>query len=115
MYACEMNACNVHTCNMRACEMHAREMHVYEMQACEMHAYNKSCLLELHLHSPATSPVALDLIPWGGCSTSLNSTPKTEETEECPKRNRRHTDWYEEGVEDGELPESQHAAIGRRG
>jgi hypothetical protein len=26
-----------------------------------------------------------------------------------------HTDRYEEGVEDGELPESQYGAIGRRG
>jgi hypothetical protein len=41
--------------------------------------------------------------------------PRLEKTEGRPKRKRRHTDRYEESVEDGELPESQHGAIGRRG
>jgi len=41
--------------------------------------------------------------------------PRLEEAEGRQKRKRRHTDRYEEGVEDGELPESQHGVIGRRG
>ena len=40
---------------------------------------------------------------------------RLEESEGRPKRKRRHTDRYEEGVESGELLESQHGAIGRRG
>jgi hypothetical protein len=41
--------------------------------------------------------------------------PRLEEAEGRQKRKRRHTDRYEEGVKDGELPESQHGAIGGRG
>jgi hypothetical protein len=44
-----------------------------------------------------------------------STAPPRLEAEGRQKRKRRHTDRYEEGVEDGELPESQHGAIGRRG
>ncbi len=42
-----------------------------------------------------------------------STPPRLEEAEGRQKRKRWHTDRYEEAVEDGELPESQHGAIGR--
>ena len=37
------------------------------------------------LSSPAASEVALGLIPWGGCSTSPNSTPETRGDRRTPE------------------------------
>ena len=47
-----------------------------------------------------------------GALSASTAPPRLEETEGRPKRKRRHTDRYEKGVEDGELPESQYGAIG---
>jgi hypothetical protein len=55
------------------------------------------------------------LFPREDASPASTAPPRLEEAEGRQKRKRRHTDRYEEGVEDGELPESQHGAIGRRG
>ena len=52
---------------------------------------------------------------WEDAPPASTAPPRLEESEGRQKRKRRHTDRYEEGVEDGELPESQHGAIGRRG
>jgi hypothetical protein len=52
---------------------------------------------------------------WEDAPPASTAPPRLEESEGRQKRKRRHTDRYELGVEDGELPESQHGAIGRRG
>jgi hypothetical protein len=43
---------------------------------------------------------------WEDASPASTAPPRLEESEGRQKRKRRHTDRYEEGVEDGELPES---------
>lgn len=55
------------------------------------------------------------LFPREDAPPASTAPPRLEESEGRPKRKRRHTDRYEEGIESGELPESQHGAIGRRG
>jgi len=57
----------------------------------------------------------LALFPREDASPASTAPPRLEGAEGRQKRKRRHTDRYEEGVEDSELPESQHSAIGRRG
>ena len=50
-----------------------------------------------------------------GALPASTAPPRLEETEGRPKRKRRHTDRYEKGVKNGELPELQYGTIGRRG
>jgi hypothetical protein len=63
-------------------------MYVYGTHACEIHACQRC--------------------------TSIRYTPMRYTSLEGirPKRKQRHTDQYEEDVEDSELPESQDGAIG---
>jgi len=61
------------------------------------------------------APMA-SICPESSRAPSASTAPsRLEESEGRSKRKRRHTDRYEEGVEDGELPESQHGAIDQRG